>query len=317
MPTVTASDGLALYAEVHATEAAPEGRAQGTGPKQPSGQARPASGGLRAQRGRAAFGRPEERSSTVVLSPGFCQTHENFRPQVAPLQAAGHRVVLWDYRGHGRSDAPEDPARYSIEQVEADLGCVLDATAPGRRVVLGGLSFGGLASLRFTLAHPERVSALLLLASGPGFKKPEAQQRWEAQVERIATRLEERGAGSLVQGRAAETGIGRRPDLPAAQAAARAITAQNGRALACFGRRVTGPVPSLIDALPRIDVPALVVVGAEDEAYLRAGEVMAARLPNAKHLVIRGAGHVVNIEEAEALNAALIEFLATLPPERG
>ena len=75
-------------------------------------------------------------------------------------------------------------------------------------------------------------------------------------------------------------------------------------------------MPSLIDALPRIEVPALVVVGAEDEAYLRAGEVMAARLPNAKHVVIPGAGHVVNIEEAEALNAALIDFLATLPAER-
>src|SRR5258705_203356 len=53
----------------------------------------------------------------VVFSPGYCQTHENFRPQVAPFVAAGFRVVLWDYRGHGRSDAPENPGAYSMAQV--------------------------------------------------------------------------------------------------------------------------------------------------------------------------------------------------------
>ncbi len=249
----------------------------------------------------------------VLLSPGYCQTHENFRGQVAPLSAAGHRVVLWDYRGHGLSEAPGDPERYSIERVVEDMGRVLDAAAPGRTAVLGGLSFGGLASLRFALSHPERVRALLLLASGPGFKKPEAQARWAAQVERIGQRLEERGAGFLVEGRSAATSVGRRPELPAARAAGRAIAAQSGAALAAFGRRITGPVPGLIDELPRVAAPALVLVGSEDEAYLRAGEVMAARLPDARHVVIPGAGHVVNIEEAAAFDAAVLDFLAALP----
>ena len=251
--------------------------------------------------------------TAVVLSPGYCQTHENFRGQVEPLVAAGHRAVLWDYRGHGLSEAPDDPERYSIDRVVDDLGRVLDATSPGRPAVLGGLSFGGLASLRFALAHPERVRALLLLASGPGFKKPEAQARWEAQVGRLGERLVERGCESLVTGRGVATSIGRDPALPAAKAAARAIAAQSAPALACFGRRVTGPVPSVIDDLPKIAAPALVLVGSEDEAYLRAGEVMAARLPGAKHVVIPGAGHVLNIEAPEAFAAAVLEFLASLP----
>jgi pimeloyl-ACP methyl ester carboxylesterase len=249
----------------------------------------------------------------VLLSPGYCQTAENFRGQVEPLVAAGRRVILWDYRGHGRSDAPEDPERYSMARVVDDLGRVLAWGAGERPAVLGGLSFGGLASLHFALAHPERVKALVLIASGPGFKNPEAQQRWEAQVGRIADRLEARGFEGYVDGRAAPTAIGLRPELPAARHAGRAILAQNPRAVACFGRRVSGPAPGVIDDLARIDVPALVLVGELDEAYLRAGEVMAARLPRAKHVRIPGAGHCVNIEAAAAFDRALAEFLAELP----
>jgi pimeloyl-ACP methyl ester carboxylesterase len=59
-------------------------------------------------------------------------------------------------------------------------------------------------------------------------------------------------------------------------------------------------------------VPALVLVGERDKAFLRAAEVMAAKLPAAKHVVIPGAGHIVNIEEEALFNEALIAFLAEL-----
>jgi pimeloyl-ACP methyl ester carboxylesterase len=245
----------------------------------------------------------------VVLSPGYCQTHENFRPQVASLKGAGFRAVLWDYRGHGLSDAPLDPERYSMARVVEDLGQVLDWAAPGRRAVVGGLSFGGLASLHFALAHPERVRALVLLASGPGFKNPEAQARWEAQVDRIAARLEERGFEGYVDGRAAPTAVGLYPERPAAQAAGRAILAQDPRAVALFGRRVAGPVPGVIDALAGVRAPALVLVGERDADYLRAAEVMASRLPDAKHALLPNAGHVLNLDEPEAFDRTLLPFL--------
>ena len=271
MPTVTASDSVKLYVEVHGD------------------------------------GFP------LMLSPGYCQTHENFRPQVEPFVAAGARVVLWDYRGHGESESPEDPDAYFWEQVLDDMERVLDWAAPGRPAVLGGLSFGGLASLHFAIAHPERVRALLLFDSGPGFKNREAQAGWEAQVGRIADRLEKIGFEGYVDGRASATAIGRRPDLPAAQAAGRAIQAQNPHGVARFGRRVVGPAPGVIDDLASIEAPALVLVGELDTAYARAGEVMVAKLPNATHVSIPDAGHVVNIEQAEAFNRAVIEFLLTLP----
>lgn len=245
----------------------------------------------------------------IVFSCGYSTTRENFRPQVAPLVAAGHRVVLWDYRGHGDSDAPDDPDAYSFDIVLDDLARVVKSAAGDAPVVLVGFSFGGALSLHFALRHPERVRALVLLDTGPGFKNPDAQAGWLAQVERIAQNLETRGLQSFVESRAAATAIGRRPELPAAKHAARAIAKMSARGVANFGRRVSGPIPGCIDELAQIKAPALVVVGEHDDAYLRAADVMAARLPNAKKIVIPAAGHVVSIEEPEALNAAIIDFL--------
>jgi pimeloyl-ACP methyl ester carboxylesterase len=249
----------------------------------------------------------------VLFSCGYATTRENFRPQVAPLVDAGYRVLLWDYRGHGESDAPDDPDAYSMDKVLDDMADVLDGLAPGRAAVLAGFSFGGLASLHFALRHPERVRALALLDTGPGFKNPEAQQRWLAQTEKTATILAERGFDGFLASRGADTAVGRRRELPAARAAAAAIARQSVAGVAWFGRRVSGLAPGCIDELPRIQAPALVLVGEEDEAFRRAAEVMAARLPKATQVVVPGAGHVVTLEEPEAVDRALLEFLGGLP----
>ncbi|MEE8508844.1 MAG: alpha/beta hydrolase [Myxococcota bacterium] len=279
MAFVIASDGAKLHAEIHE----PPIRGSDRGPGIP-----------------------------LLLSCALNTTHENWRPQVEAFTQAGVRVILWDYRGHGSSESPDDPDAYSMSQVVDDLGRVLDWAAPGEPAVLGGLSFGGLASLHFCLENPERVRALVLIDSGPGFKKPEAQARWEAAVERTAQFIEAKGMGAFVAGRASLTAVGLRPDLPAARAAARAIAAQNPAGLARFARGVAAPACPVIDALPSIRAPSLVVVGEKDEAYLRAAEVLAARLPEAERVTIPRAGHVVNIEEPDAFNAAVVRFLARL-----
>ena len=255
------------------------------------------------------------RGIPLLLSAAYCTTHENYRPQVEPLVEAGTRVILWDYRGHGKSGAPDDSAAYSMDLVIDDLGRVLDWAAPGERVVLGGLSFGGLASLHFALEHPERVRGLLLIDSGPGFKNLQAQARWELMAERTARFVEAHGLEAFVAGKAGATTIGLRPELPAAQAAARAVIAQDPKGLAHFGRRISGPAPSVIDDLGRIEVPTLVMVGERDGAYLRAAEMMASRIPGARHVVVPDAGHIVNIEQAEAFNSIVSDFLSTLAAE--
>jgi pimeloyl-ACP methyl ester carboxylesterase len=252
----------------------------------------------------------ESTKAPVVFSCAFCTTHENWRGQVEPIVAAGHPVILWDLRGHGDSTAPKGGEIWSIESVVKDLLAVVEAAIPGERFIAAGLSFGGLASLHFTKCHPERVAGLALFGSGPGFKNPEAAEGWAAQVERTASFLEKRGFADFVNGRAGSTCIGNRPELPAAQAAAAPILAQSVPGIARFGREISGPAPPVIDELADMKVPALVLVGEDDKPFRRAAEVMAAKLPDARHVVVPAAGHIVNIEQAEVFNREILLFLA-------
>lgn len=256
---------------------------------------------------------PEGPAKTpIVISCAFCTTHENWRGQVDALVAAGHPVVLWDQRGHGDSPAPENGAKWSLENVMTDLSAIADATTPERPFVAMGHSFGGLASLHFTARFPRRIAALLLVGSGPGFKNPEAAEGWAAQVERTASFLETRGFEDFVNGRAGTTCIGSKPELPAARAAAKAIVAQSVPGIARFGREISATIPPVIDALTDIAVPALVLVGEDDKPYRRAGEVMSAKLQNARHVVVPDAGHIVNIEQPDVFEREVLGFLADL-----
>lgn len=250
----------------------------------------------------------------VIFSCALNTTHENWRPQVAALVAAGRRVVLWDYRGHGRSGVPDDAVAYSMQHVVGDLGRVLDWAAPGETAVLAGLSFGGLASMHFALAQPDRVRALVLAGTGPGFKKPEAQERWQSSCDRTASFLEAKGAEVFAE-RAVEMTVGAHPERAAAVAAAAAIAAQSPSGLAHFGRRVAGPAPSVIDELAGLSAPALVIRGEHDEAYARAADVMVAKLPDARSVTLAEAGHILNLDEPAAFDAALLAFLDEVEAE--
>jgi 2-succinyl-6-hydroxy-2,4-cyclohexadiene-1-carboxylate synthase len=264
---------------------------------------------LRAEDGVGLYAESHGEGIPVIFSNGLVTTCENFRPQVDAFVQAGMQLILWDYRGHGRSESPADPGAYTLDRVLNDLGRVLDWAAPGKRVFLGGVSFGGMASLHFAHHHPERVRGLILVSTGPGFKNPEAQRRWAEMTERSASLIESEGSRAYAEGKAAPTLIGLRPELLAAQAAARAIALQDPVGLIHFNRQIIAHAPPIIDELPSIDLPALVVVGAKDEAFLPAADVMVARLPRAERETIPEAGHMANIEQGDVFNEITLRFL--------
>ncbi len=262
--------------------------------------------------GHAVYAEAHGEGIPVVLSCALSTTHENWRPQVQPLVDAGARVVLWDYRGHGLSDAPEDPDAYHLDLVLDDLRRVIDWAVGDEPAVVGGLSFGGLASLHLALADPQRVRALLLVDTGPGFKKPEAQARWEAMVERTASFIEKRGMADFVGGKAAPTMVGLDPESPASRAAAAAIAAQAPHGIANFARRVAGPASPVMDQLADIAVPSLIIIGENDDQYLRAADVLEARIPGAERVTIPNAGHITNLDDPRTFNRAVVDFLKRL-----
>ncbi|HYM29710.1 MAG TPA: alpha/beta fold hydrolase [Candidatus Cybelea sp.] len=231
----------------------------------------------------------------LLLTHGYSATSQMWRGQIEPLSRK-HTLVIWDMRGHGESDYPSDPAAYSEAATVADMAALLD-TVGAKRAVIGGLSLGGYMSLAFNRAHPDRVLALLIIDTGPGFRKDEAREEWNKRALETAKRLETEGLSSL---RSAS-----------AERATSTHRSAKGLALAARGM-LTQRNAGVIESLPHIKVPSLVVVGADDKPFLAASDYMAAKIPGALKVVVPDAGHAVNIDQPEAFNKAVTSFLGTL-----
>src|SRR3954463_6383651 len=127
----------------------------------------------------------------LLLTHGYSSTSAMWQGQVAALSKR-HTLILWDMRGHGESDYPDDPAAYSEAATVADMAALLDVVGAGDAVV-GGLSLGGYMSLAFHATHPERTRALLIIDTGPGYKNDQAREGWNANAIRRAERYEAEG----------------------------------------------------------------------------------------------------------------------------
>ena len=116
----------------------------------------------------------------VVGMHGLTATRRYVLMGSRALQRDGHRVVLYDARGHGRSSAPLD-GDYSYGAQAADLARVLEAFAL-EHVILAGVSMGAHAALRFALEQPGRVAGLVLLtpAFDPNNSGEARLARWDA-----------------------------------------------------------------------------------------------------------------------------------------
>jgi pimeloyl-ACP methyl ester carboxylesterase len=213
----------------------------------------------------------------LLLTHGFGESAQMWAPNTEAL-SADRPVITWDMRGHGDSDSPDDQSLYTQPACLADMAALLDA-AGAERAVLGGLSLGGYLSLAFRIRHPRRITALLLFDTGPGFRNEAARQRWNEQSLATASRLEQKGKAGQ------------------ARAARGMLTQSDG---------------SVIDSLPSVDVPTLVLVGADDTAFLGAADYVAAKVPGAQLARIDGAGHISNRDQPAAFNAAVTAFLAGL-----
>lgn len=244
----------------------------------------------------------------ILLAPTLC-TRLHWTA-IAPALADGSRVISCDYRGHGESGAPADPGAYTLERVLEDLAAVHLAAACGAPAWLCGLSLGGLVSLAYALAWPERVRGLVLMNSGPGFKRPESRERWKQTWERAADKLERVGIAAYLEGERARLEIlGNDPGSAAAQAARAGVLRSDPAALARFARGVAAPQPDLTGRLGEIRAPALVLCGADDPAFHAAGELFEARLARARRVLIPGAGHALPLDAPAAAVREIRAFL--------
>ena len=237
---------------------------------------------------------------SVLLSHGYSATRRMWDAQLAVLSDR-YRAIAWDMRGHGETESPDDPAHYSTELTVADMRALL-AHLNVHRAVIGGLSLGGYVSLAFALAHPDLVRALVICDSGPGYRNDEAREAWNRRAHERAAELEARGLDALAgRSREMQQAIRHHASAQGLAHAARGMLAQRGA--------------HVIDGLPKIRVPTLVIVGDRDEPFLAPSRYIASKIPGARLEVIEGAGHAANLDQPDAFNRVLRAFLDSLPTE--
>lgn len=251
--------------------------------------------------------------SPLLLVHGFGGAKEDFTGYLDRLAARGWHVVAPDLRGHGASDQPSGAAAYSIELFAADLLALIGALGWDRAVILGH-SMGGMVAQHLVLSHPGRVRALVLMDTAHG------PMDWLDLdlLEMAATIIRDQGVEAFV----AINNELRDNDPLLTPSFRRLLDEEPGYAEFCDRKALAAsadmrlammPVfpaqPERLDALGGVEVPTLVIVGAEDDGFLEHSARMAAAIPGAELAVITGAGHSPQFENPDAWWEAIVAFL--------
>ncbi|MBI3457080.1 MAG: alpha/beta fold hydrolase [Candidatus Rokubacteria bacterium] len=247
----------------------------------------------------------------------FAGDHASWRPQVS-FFGRRYRTVTFNARGYPPSDVPEDPAAYSQPQAAADLKGVLDHLEIPRAHVCG-LSMGGYATLHFGLSYPER--ALSLVVAGCGYGSGADRERFRQDTALVARTFEEEGMEKVAdfysRGPTRVQFMDKDPEGWRAFRDRLAAGSAKGHALTLQGVQMTRPsVFDLGERLAQLRVPTLIVTGDEDEPCLEPGVFMKRQIPSAGLVVIPKSGHTINLEEPEAFNRAVLDFLTAVDSGR-
>lgn len=252
------------------------------------------------------------RGRPLVWAHGFACGLRMWDPQVAAF-GDRYRVISYDVRGHGASDAPESPEAYSQPISVEDLRGLLGHLGLSR-VVLVGLSMGGNIVLNFALTYPEMVGGLIVCDTGAGSDNPE---EWRATAEVWARLLEREGVEAFADLMQAHPFLARYvAQGPEAGRHMRSlVTTHRARGLAHTLRGVLArrpPIYALEGKLRQLRVPTLLIVGELDEPCLKVHRFMGETIAGSGQVVIDGVGHMTNLEDPATFNAVVSEFVLRL-----
>ncbi|MGY1436242.1 alpha/beta fold hydrolase [Streptomyces reniochalinae] len=263
----------------------------------------------------------------VVLSHGWTCSTLFWAPVIRELTATGHRVVVYDQRGHGRSPAAATPAVYSTAMLADDLCAVLDAAlAPGEKAVIGGHSMGGMTLMAAAGREQLRTHAAALMLCSTGAQHLTGQARViPFRSERLRHHAHRALLGSsaplgpvtaLTRKALAYGTLGPQPDPATVEATARIVHACPTGVRAAWGGVLAGL--DLSAKVPHLDAPTAVVIGTHDRLTpLPHAHRMAALLPDCTgvHRLERR-GHMTPLEEPETVSevlAGLVSHHLTAP----
>lgn len=237
-------------------------------------------------------------AGTVMLGHSHFSDHRMWQPQIEAL-SRHYRVVAYDLRGHGATDAPEGAC--GLSDLAGDARALMDGLGI-ERAHFAGLSLGGMIAMAFALDAPERLCSLLLCDTAAEMPR----SVWD---ERIETARRE-GLGPLVEPTMTRWFTsGFRERSPEAVAQMRDIAANTSLA-GYVGCAEAIRTMRLADRLREIRLPTRVIVGADDPATpVSSAKLIAERIAGADLVVIDDAAHLANLEQPEAFSRAMVEFL--------
>ena len=246
----------------------------------------------------------------LMLVHGFGGAKEDFADHVPEL-ARDHTVVVFDHRGHGASDKPDDLDAYSLDRLVADTIAVADAVGFDRFRLLGH-SMGGMVARRVVLQHPARVEALILMDTSPGPIEGFDPELLEFGV---LTGLNE--GKDVLKALLDETATLNTPAYERVLAERPGYREFQDRKWADLSvvmwAAIAREIGAQSDDLPQfgsIACPALVMVGEQDKPFLAPSRAMADAIRGARLVVFADAGHSPQFENPDAWIATMREFLA-------
>lgn len=243
----------------------------------------------------------------VVLLHAFPLCREMWWPQLRALEDR-FRVIAPDLRGFGETtgflDAP------SIDQMAEDVATLLDALRITEPVVLGGLSMGGYVALAFARRFAARLRALVLADTRAEADTPEGR----ANRDRLIALAESQGVGAVLEQLLPKlVGTQTQAERPGVVTELRRLAAAQTAQGVANALRAMRDRPDATIGLAAIDVPTLVLVGSEDQfATVDVARKMTGQIRGARMIALDGAGHLANLEQPEAFNRTLREFLQGL-----
>ena len=243
------------------------------------------------------------RGEPVLLIHGFPLSGRLWDGVVARLRGR-YRLIVPDLRGHGDSGATTE---VSMGRFAADLAAILEEIGEKRPAVLVGMSMGGYVAFEFWRRYPDRVRALALVDTRAARDTAEAARARHELADRVL--LE--GSGVVADGMIDRLFA---PDAPAElRERWRTIMAATPPEGVAAALRAMARRRGSVRTLRRMDVPTLVVVGAEDVITPPAeARAMAEAAPGATLRVIPGAGHMTPVERPEALGEVIGDFVRGL-----
>jgi len=249
-------------------------------------------------------------SINILFLHGFTGSSGDWNQVLPEIDDRFNKITV-DLLGHGKSDFPNDPSLYAWELQVEQLNKIINNFTE-EKVILAGYSMGGRLSLCYAYTYPERVLGLILESTSPGFKDKKQREKRIEEDEELARYISTHQINEFID-------LWMNKEIFATQLRFSDIKRNEIKKRKLRNNRIglsnsligfsTGKMPDLYPGLSELTSKTLLLTGELDTKFTAINKSIVKKLPSAKHIIIKNAGHTVHMEEPEKFQDAINNFL--------